>query len=88
MLVMKLYLTKSFEKDYKKLSVQIQKQLDKQLILLLENIKYPSLRIKKIEGYQKIWEGRINQGCRFTFQIEDDTYIIRRAGPHSILKNP
>jgi len=85
---MKLYFTKSFEKDYKKLSAQNQKQLDKQLILLLENIKYPSLRIKKIEGYQKIWEGRISQGYRFTFQTEGDVYIIRRAGPHSILKNP
>ena len=85
---MKLVFTHSFEKDYKNLSVHIQKELDKQLAFLLENAKYPSLHIKKIKGTKNIWEGRISQSHRFTFQIEKDTYILRRAGAHDILKTP
>lgn len=85
---MKIIFSNSFEKDYKKLPLKIQKLLDKQLIMLLENSRYPSLRIKKIQGRGDIWEGRITQSYRFTFQKKNDTYIIRRGGTHSILNNP
>ncbi|MGB2762728.1 MAG: hypothetical protein WBC21_04345 [Minisyncoccales bacterium] len=85
---MEIYFTKSFEKDYKDLSAKIQKQLDKQLNLLLGNINHPSLRVKKIKGYSNIWEGRISKSYRFTFQIKRDYYFMRRAGSHSIFSNP
>ena len=51
---MELYFTKSFEKDYKKLPQKIQRQLDKQFYFLLDNIKHPSLNIKKMEGFLSI----------------------------------
>jgi len=85
---MQIRFTKSFKKDYKNLPLEIQKRLDKQLTFLLENFQHPSLRIKKIEGYFYIWEGRISKSYRFTFQIIDDIYLIRRTGTHDILKNP
>lgn len=85
---MKISFSNSFGKDYKKLPVRIQKLLDEQLIMLLENSRYPSLRVKKIQGHRSIWEGRITQSYRFTFEKINDAYIIRRAGTHPILKNP
>lgn len=85
---MKIIFSNSFEKDYKKLPFKIQKLLDGQLIMLLENFKYPSLRIKKMQGHRSIWEGRITQSYRFTFEKINDTYVIRRAGTHPILNNP
>ncbi|HDO23696.1 MAG TPA: hypothetical protein ENG99_00570 [bacterium] len=85
---MRLFFTKSFERDYKKLPTKIQKQLDKQLTFLLTNSKYPSLRIKKMEGYFDILEGRISKNYRFTFQIKKEAYYIHRAGTHKILNNP
>lgn len=85
---MRLYFTKSFEKDYCRLPLEIQKRLDKKLFLLLENFKHPSLRTRKMKGYFGIWEGRITQNYRFTFQVEKDGYLMRRAGSHSILENP
>ncbi|MBU2263210.1 hypothetical protein KJ750_00925 [Patescibacteria group bacterium] len=85
---MEIQFTKSFEKDYKNLSREIQKRLDKQLIFLLENFQYPSLRIKKIEGHSEIWEGRVSKDYRFTFQIGRSIYFIRRAGTHDILRRP
>ena len=85
---MKIIFSNSFEKDYKKLPAKIQKLLDEQLIMLLENSKYPSLRVKKMQGHINIWEGRITQNYRFTFEKNNDTCTIRRAGTHPILNNP
>lgn len=85
---MKIAFSKPFEKDYAKLPKNIQKLLDGQLLLLLENSRYPSLRVKKMQGYAGIWEGRITQNYRFTFEKKEDAYLIRRAGTHPILNNP
>ena len=65
---------------------QIQKTAEKNLELFSKNPRYPSLRVKKMEGTKNIWEGRITEGYRFTFQMEGDTYTLRRAGTHDILK--
>ena len=35
-----------------------------------------------MEGYEDIWEARITQGYRFTFQIRQDAYVLRRVGSH------
>ncbi|MFQ6003195.1 MAG: hypothetical protein ACE5KJ_05555 [Candidatus Zixiibacteriota bacterium] len=82
--------TEHFTKCYKNLPARIQAQIDKQLSLLLENPRHPSLRIKKIQGTRgEIFEGRINKNYRFTFQIERDTYVLRKVGPHNqALKKP
>lgn len=86
---MKLFLSSSFEKDYKKLLRSIQEQCDRQLLVLLKNPHHPSLRTSKIQGFRNIWEGRITKSYRFTFQIAKDLYIIRRVGKHNeILKKP
>src|SRR5438034_11407401 len=76
------------ERDFRSLPLQIQRRADKQLQLLIDNPRHPSLRIKKMEGSQDIWEGRITKGYRFTFQVRQDTYLLRRIGTHDILVNP
>jgi mRNA interferase RelE/StbE len=87
---MRFRVTEHFAKGYKKLPADIQAQVDKQISLLLENPKHPSLRIKKMQGTRgEIFEGRISKNYRFTFQIEKDTYILRKVGPHNqALKKP
>ena len=85
---MKIQTTKAFDKDYEDLPEPIKEQTDKQLILFLDNPHHPSLRVKKIKGHPKIWEGRITKNYRFTSQIEEEIYILRRIGIHNILKSP
>jgi len=86
---MKLLFAKPFIKDYGGLPEHIQKQTDKQLTLLLQNFRHPSLRIKKVEGTKgRIWEGSITMNYRFTFQIEGETILMRRIGTHDILNRP
>lgn len=75
---MKLLFTKTFIQDYQRLFFYIQKQTDRQLTRLVKDVYHSSLRIKKIKDSRDIWEGRINKNYRFTFQIEEDTYILRQ----------
>ena len=85
---MKLLFTKNFVRDYRKLPQGIQQTVYKQLEVLLENAKHPSLNVKKMNDPRNIWEGRVTSGYRFTFQIEGDVYILRKVGTHDILKKP
>ena len=85
---MKLARTARFARDFRSLPLQIQHRAAKQLQLLIDNPRHPSLRIKKMEGTHDIWEGRITKGYRFTFQVLEDTYLLRRIGAHDILAAP
>ena len=85
---MKLLFTKNFVRDYRKLPQMIQAAVDKQLELLLSNPQHPSLNIKKMNDPRNIWEGRVTVSYRFTFQVQDDIYILRKVGTHDTLKNP
>jgi len=86
---MEIVRTQSFIKDYRKLTSTEQKQLIKQLKLLLQNSRYPSLGIRKIRGTPNIFEGRVSKSCRFTFRVTSDFLIMRRVGDHDkVLKNP
>lgn len=81
---MRVVYTEPFQKDYQKLSSQIQRALDKALKFLLENPRHPSLRAKKLPGTE-IWYARITHDYRFTFQVEGVIIILRRAGTHAVL---
>lgn len=88
---MKLVPTEPFLKAYQRLPQHLQSQVDKQLQLLLEDPRHPSLQVKKIRGIRgkvSIFEARITQGYRMTFQIRGEIYILRKVGPHHILRNP
>jgi len=37
---------------------------------------------------REIGEGRVTESYRFTFQIQEDIYVLRKVGIHDILKNP
>ena len=88
---MKIRTSGPFDHDYAKLPLHIKKRADKQFAILLQDPHYPGLRVKKMEGRpgnEKIFEARVTEGYRFTFQILGDEYILRRIGPHDILRTP
>lgn len=85
---MQYYYTAKFKKQYKKLLQQIKELLQKQLGFLLVNLQHPSLNIKKMNDPREIWEARITDSYRFTFQIQTDFYILRTVGTHDILRSP
>ena len=60
----------------------MQKTFDKQTALLLQNLRYPSLRAKKIDETNDAWQARVNRDWRFLFQVVGDSYIILNIFPH------
>ena len=86
--LMEVRFAQSFEADYRNLPKIIQTAVDRKLFLLLKNFRHPSLRAKKMEGYRNIWEVRVSKGYRFTFNIVENAYLIRRVGVHDILRKP
>ncbi|MBF0111442.1 MAG: hypothetical protein HQK74_01765 [Desulfamplus sp.] len=86
---MKIARTESFKKDFQRLPQNIQDKFIKKFNLFMENIQHPSLRVKKMEGHQNRWEASIDMFYRFTFEIDNDCYMLRRIGPHdNVLKKP
>jgi mRNA-degrading endonuclease RelE of RelBE toxin-antitoxin system len=82
-----------FAKHYHDLDVTDQARVDRALNLLEANWKHPSLHVKKVQGHEGVWEARVSQALRLTFQIEGkhqglDVCLLRTVGSHSILKNP
>jgi plasmid maintenance system killer protein len=60
----------------------VQRAFYKQLGFLAGNLSHPSLRAKKYDEANDIWQARVNKHWRFYFKIEDDTCFITDVIPH------
>ncbi len=49
---------------------------------LATDLRYPALRVKKMQGVEHIWEARVSRSLRMTFEMEGDTIILRNIGRH------
>ena len=78
--------TARFAADYDAFPETLQRRVDRALTRLLENARHPSLQVKKMQGYENRWEGRVTLHYRFTFAVEGDAYILLRVGTHDLLK--
>jgi mRNA-degrading endonuclease RelE of RelBE toxin-antitoxin system len=74
--------TLRFRKQYQGLSSERQAKFDKQLAFLLSNLRHPSLRAKKYDESNDIWQAPVDDDYRFYFQIVGDTYILLSIIPH------
>ena len=71
-----------FRRQYQKLSEDRQAKFDKQLAFLLSNLRHPSLRAKKYDEANDIWQARVDDGYRFYFQIDREAYLLLSIIPH------
>ncbi|HEX7713090.1 MAG TPA: type II toxin-antitoxin system mRNA interferase toxin, RelE/StbE family [Bacillota bacterium] len=79
--------TRRFQKHFKSLTEQEKKQLRNKLKLLVENPMHPSLRTKRIQGVEDLFECSVNTDIRIIWYYEGDTMIILvDVGHHDILK--
>ncbi|MBI3659449.1 hypothetical protein HY230_03125 [Candidatus Acetothermia bacterium] len=85
---MQIERTESFTKDFKKLPLPIKRRTEEVLHLLASNLKHPSLRSRITDKKRRIWKVDINGGYRFTFRIEDEIIVLRRAGAHDEMERP
>jgi mRNA-degrading endonuclease RelE of RelBE toxin-antitoxin system len=77
--------TDAFLRDYRALPADIRQRVEKQLRLLFEDYRHPSLRLKKLKGTDK-FEIRISKGYRLTLRFDKEHMELRRVGTHDILR--
>lgn len=81
---LRLTRTERFKKSVLELDRRTREKLKKQLELLVSNPRHPSLAVKKIKGTRSIFEARVNDFYRFTFEYgEKGEIILRVVGPHN-----
>ena len=68
--------TKTFEKDLKALSSTEKKAVAQKLKILAENPFYPSLRTKKVQGLNDVFEMSVNMNIRILWRYEGDVIIL------------
>lgn len=82
----KIVFTKAFEKGLKKLTPTEQKQVAVKLKTLQVNPFHPSLRTKKIKGFEGLFECSVNIDIRILWRYEGSEIIITLdIGHHSIV---
>jgi len=80
--------TATFIRLYKKLPKDIQERTKKTLELFQADPQHPSLGHKKMAGQQDIFELRVTQNYRITYQRFENAAVLRKVGTHDLLRNP
>ena len=79
--------TKRFEKHYKKMTPVEKKQIKSKVGILAENPLHLSLRTKRIQGTDKLFECSVNMDIRIIWYYEGDELImLLDVGHHDILE--
>lgn len=79
--------SEKFRKHYKKLSIAEKKQVASKLVLLSKDPTHPSLRTKRIQGTDRLFESSANMDVRIIWYYEGNKLIaVVDVGHHDILK--
>jgi mRNA-degrading endonuclease RelE of RelBE toxin-antitoxin system len=86
----KIKLTDRFIELYKNLPKSIRKKINRQIQLLAENPRHPSLQTKPIQGTNGIFEARVDINYRLTYErLPGDTLLLRVVAKYDdALKKP
>lgn len=86
---MTIYPSERFIENYKKLNIELKKKTKIKIKIMQQNPMHPSLRTKRIQGTQNIFEASINMSIRITWQYIESGIVLRNIGKHDeALKNP
>lgn len=78
-----LSLTDQFKRDYKTLTQTEQQAVKQALERMRNDLRYPGLRVKKMQGRDEVWEVRASRDLRITFMfMKPETLILRSCGHH------
>ena len=82
----KITYTKRFAKNLQKLTTAEKTQLKKKLEILMMDPLYPSLRTKRIQGTETLFEFSVNMDVRVIWEYDGDAIILLLdIGHHDIL---
>jgi mRNA-degrading endonuclease RelE of RelBE toxin-antitoxin system len=79
---MKVHYSDQTDEIIETLPANVRKAFFKQVKFLEQNLRHPSLRAKKYDEANDLWQARVNKDWRFYFLIQDDVYYIVDIIPH------
>ena len=79
---MRALYTAKFTRQLDAAPANVQRAFRKQLSILLQNLRHPSLQAKKYDQTRNLWQARANDDWRFYFTIEGDVYILHTIRSH------
>lgn len=85
---MQFFWTAPFKKDYKHLPSDVRERTNQTLRRFASDSRHPSLHVKKMESVSDIWEMRVSDNYRITFQFVQEGVLLRRVGTHNVLRQP
>ncbi len=86
--MLQITFTERFQKHYRKLSEAEKKQFQSKLRLFAENPLHPSLRTKRIQGTDDLFEFSVNMDIRVIWYYEEETLVaLIDIGHHDLLRN-
>ena len=85
---MRFLRTQRFKKDFKHLPDSVQRRFFEALGKFSLDPRHPSLHAKKMEGAGGIWEMRLSNNYRVTFEFVKQDILLRRVGTHNTLRQP
>ena len=86
--------TNRFRRDYRKLDARYRELVKKALAQFVADRTYPGLRVKRLQGTDKIWEMRAGRDIGITFEFPESeggtrAIVVRNVGHHDpTLRNP
>ncbi len=86
----KIEASQRFKDAYRDLPPEIQAKVKKALRLMAENIRHPSSQTKPIQGVPGIYEARVDQNHRITYErLPGNKVRMRTIGKHEeALRHP
>jgi mRNA interferase RelE/StbE len=86
----RIRLTRRFIKSFARLPTSIQEKVKKQILLLADDPRHPSLQTKPIQGAPGIYEARVDIDYRLTYERDhNNTLVVRVVARHDkALKKP
>jgi hypothetical protein len=78
----------AFDRAFKKKTPEMQGAILRTLKRLSEGDRSPGLGVKKMQGFKGIYEARVDDANRVTFERRDGVLYLRANCNHDILKNP
>jgi len=86
---MPIVFTDRFVRAYDRLPDEVRQKVKKALRLLDSDARHPSLRVHPIRGHPGIYEARVDQKYRMSFEFDGDDQIMRNMDNHDeCLKSP
>ncbi|HLB25189.1 MAG TPA: hypothetical protein VJM83_02550 [Nitrospirota bacterium] len=75
---MKIDRSEAFKKDFQRLSKELKRAAEKQIVQLLIDHSHPSLRLEGISGHKGLFSVRVNDRYRMSLSFEEDGVILLR----------